>query len=174
MGIQVWCSPKVAVRASVYGGQAVFAIQPIQAGERVAVKAGHIVDTAEVLRLTEEVGDFSLQIDEDLILSPRHLDGYEDLVVHIAHSCEANVGFSGQVTYAAIRDVDVDVDVDVDEELCHDYAMARKSPYSLDCLCGTEACRGTVTHDDWKLPDVQARYSGWFMPYVQRRIYTLA
>ena len=168
MGIQVWRSPKVAIRASVYGGQAVFAIQPIQAGERVAVKAGHIVDTAEVLRLTEEVGDFSLQIDEDLFLSPRHLDEYEDLVVHIAHSCEANVGFSGQVTYVAMRDIAVD------EELCHDYAMARTAPYSLDCLCGTEACRGTVTHDDWKLPDVQARYSGWFVPYVQRRIDALA
>jgi len=72
-----------------------FAADPISAGQTVAVKAGHVVDTAEVLRLTRELGDWSLQIDDDLFLSPRHIDEYDDLVVHINHSCDANVGFSG-------------------------------------------------------------------------------
>ena len=162
--IQVWRSPKVVVRESGYGGLGLFAAAPVATGETIAIKAGHIVDAEEVLRLTAELGDWSLQIDENVFLSPRHAREYEDLVVHISHSCEANVGFSGQVTYVAIRDVDVG------EELCHDYAMARTAPYSMDCRCGTDSCRGTVTHEDWRLPAVQARYSGWFMPYVQRRI----
>ena len=141
-----------------------FAVERIEAGESVAIKAGHIVDTEEVLRLTEQLGDFSLQIDDDVFLTPRHPDEYDDLVVHISHSCDANVGFSGQVTYVAMRAVEAG------EELCHDYAMARTAAYSMECFCRAADCRGTVTHDDWKLPSVQTRYAGWFMPHVQRRI----
>ena len=162
--IQVRRSPKVVVKESRFGGLGVFAAEPIFQGETVAIKAGHIVDTEEVLRLTEELGDWSLQIDDDVFLSPRHVDEYEDLVVHISHSCDANVGFSGQVTYVALRDVEAG------EELCHDYAMARIVSYSMKCMCDSEHCRGTITHEDWQLDDVQSRYAGWFMPHVQRRI----
>lgn len=130
----------------------------------MAVKVGHVVDTAEVLRLTEEIGDFSLQIDDDTFLSPRDLDEYDDMVVHINHSCEANVGFRGNVTYVAMRDIAAG------EELCHDYATARLAPYRLDCACGTPSCRGTITESDWQLAPVQSRYAGFFMPHVQSRI----
>ncbi len=162
--VQVWRSPKVEVRESHLGGLAVFAAAPIPAGERVAVKVGHVVDTEEALRLTEELGDFSLQIDDDTFLSPRHADEYDDMVVHINHSCEANVGFVGNVTYVAIRDIAEG------EELCHDYATARLAPYRLECGCGTASCRGVVTESDWQLPGVQERHAGFFMPHVQRRI----
>ncbi|MEO0492717.1 MAG: SET domain-containing protein-lysine N-methyltransferase [Actinomycetota bacterium] len=161
---RVWRSPKVDVRPSDLGGLAVFANAQIERDEPVAVKVGHVVDTAEVQRLTEEIGDFSLQIAEGLFLSPRHADEYDDMVVHINHSCAANVGFQGNVTYVAVREIAAG------EELCHDYAMARVEPYRLDCLCGTDACRGVVTEGDWMLPDVQRRYAGYFMPHVQARI----
>ena len=162
--VRVWRSPKVEVKRSRLGGLAVYASAPIAAGERVAVKVGHVVDTEEVLRLTEEIGDFSLQIDDDTFLTPRHADEYDDMVVHINHSCEANVGFVGNVVYVAIRDIDAG------EELCHDYATARLAPYRLECSCGTPACRGTITESDWKLQGVQSRYAGFFMPHVQRLI----
>ena len=68
------------------------------------------------------------------------------------------------MTYVALRDVEAG------EELCHDYAMARTAPYAMECMCGSEQCRGTITHEDWQLDDVQSRYAGWFMPHVQRRI----
>ncbi len=162
--IKVWRSPKVEVRTSHLGGLAVFAAAPIPADEPVAVKAGHVVDTNEVLRLTEELGDFSLQIGDDLFLSPRHEDEYDDLVVHINHSCEANVGFSGNVVYVALRDIAAG------EELRHDYATARLAPYRLTCACESPACRGIVTESDWQIAAVQERYAGYFMPHVQRRI----
>ncbi len=162
--VQVWRSPKVEVRESHLGGLAVYAAAPISERERVAVKVGHVVDTAEMLRLTEEIGDFSLQIDDDTFLSPRHADEYDHMVVHINHSCEANVGFRGNVTYVAMRDIAEG------EELCHDYATARLAPYRLDCACDTPSCRGTVTESDWQLAAVQSRYAGFFMPHVQSRI----
>ena len=162
--VRVWRSPSVEVRESRHGGRGVFAAAPIAKDERVAVKVGHVVDAAEERRLAVEVGDFSLQIDDDLFLAPRHLDEYDAMVVHINHSCEANVGFVGNVTYVALRDIATG------EELCHDYATARLAPYRLECGCGTPACRGVVTESDWKLPEVQDRYAGYFMPHVQRRI----
>ena len=152
------------MRESHLGGRAVFANASIAKDEPVAVKVGHVVGFDEVERLTEAIGDFSLQIAEGLFLSPRHADEYDAMVVHINHSCDANVGFQGNVTYVAVRDIDAG------EELCHDYAMARVEPYRLDCLCGTDVCRGTVTESDWREPDVQARYAGYFMPHVQARI----
>ncbi len=160
----MWRSPSVEVRPSHLGGLAVFAAVPIAKDERVAVKVGHVVGFEEVEQLTAEIGDFSLQIDTDLFLSPRHADEYEAMVVHINHSCEANVGFRGNVTYVALRDIEAG------EELCHDYATARTWPYRLECACGTESCRGTVTESDWQRPEVQARYVGYFMPHVQRLI----
>ena len=69
------------------------------------------------------------------------------MVVHINHSCDANAG-----------------DVLEAGEGCHD------EPYRLDCLCGTDVCRGVVTETDWQRSDVQARYAGYVMPHVQARI----
>ncbi|GIT46042.1 MAG: hypothetical protein Ct9H300mP12_06270 [Acidimicrobiales bacterium] len=42
----------------------------------------------------------------------------DETSIRINHSCDANVGFRGQVLYVAMRDIAID------EELCHDYAMA--------------------------------------------------
>ncbi|MEM9203673.1 MAG: SET domain-containing protein-lysine N-methyltransferase [Actinomycetota bacterium] len=162
--VRVWRSSKVDVRESHLGGLAVFANAPIAKDEPVAVKVGHLVDFEEVLRLTDEIGDFSLQIGEGMFLSPRHADEYDDMVVHINHACNANVGFQGNVTYVAIRDIEAG------EELCHDYAMARVEPYRLKCLCTTGLCRGFVMESDWQRRDLQERYAGYFMPHVQARI----
>ena len=38
------------------------------------------------------------------------------------------------------------------------------------CQCGAVECRGTVTGRDWMLPEIQAKYHGWFSPYLARRI----
>lgn len=161
--IRLWRSEKVEIRTSPLAGRGLFATAPIQQGEPVAVKAGHIVDRAESERLTEQVGDFALQIHDELYLSPRTKAEVEDTVVCVNHSCDANIGFEG-VVYVALRDIAPD------EELCHDYALARWGSYELHCRCGAVDCRGTVTGDDWKLPEVQAKYGYHFMPHILRRI----
>jgi len=162
--IRSWRSPKIEVRDGAVAGLGVFAVAAITAREIVAVKAGHIVGRDEVVRLTAEIGDQSLQIEDDLYLSPRTADEVEETAIRINHSCDANVGFLGQVIYVAMRDIAVD------EELCHDYAMDRTDDYRLECCCGTAVCRGTVTGEDWRLPEVQARYDGFFLEYVASKI----
>ena len=162
--IRSWRSPSIEVRDGAVAGLGVFAVQPIGAGRIVAVKAGHIVHREEVLRLTAEIGDQSLQIHDDLYLTPRTADEVDETSIRINHSCDANVGFRGQVIYVAMRDIAVD------EELCHDYAMDRTDAYRLACGCGTAVCRGTVTGGDWRLPELQARYEGFFVEYVAEKI----
>ena len=56
------------------------------------------------------------------------------------------------------------------EELCHDYAMERSDDYHLDCRCGSPLCRGKVSGDDWKLPELQARYGDYFSIYIRNKI----
>ena len=162
--IRCWRSPKVEVRGGALAGKGVFAVEPIAAREVVAVKAGHIVDRDEVVRLTAQIGDQSLQIDNDLYLSPRTAEEVEQTSIRMNHSCDANVGFRGQVIYVAMRDIAAD------EELCHDYAMDRTDDYRLECHCDADACRGVVTGEDWRLPEVQARYEGFFLEYVATKI----
>ena len=40
----------------------------------------------------------------------------------------------------------------------------------FDCACGALHCRGRISGNDWKLPELQRRYKGYFSPYLQRRI----
>jgi hypothetical protein len=37
-------------------------------------------------------------------------------------------------------------------------------------MCGSLDCRGYVSGSDWKLPELQRRYHGYFSPYLQERI----
>ncbi len=75
-----------------------------------------------------------------------------------------NVGFSGQIVYVAMRDINPG------EELCHDYSMERADDYSLECRCGSKYCRGRITGDDWKRPDLQERYGDRFSSYIIEKI----
>ena len=57
------------------------------------------------------------------------------------------------------------------EEICYDYAMSDGSPYDeFECTCGTPDCRRQITGEDWRRPDLQKKYAGWFSTYLQRRI----
>jgi SET domain-containing protein len=162
--IKTYRSPKSEVRSSPLGGRCLFAREDIFKGEVVAVKAGHILRSEEALEITRSLGDYTLQIHDDFFLGPRVLEEVEDMVIFINHSCDPNVGFDGQITYVAMRDVHSG------EELCHDYAMARSLKYALKCLCGSSICRGIVTGEDWKRKDLQKRYGDYFSSCLLKKI----
>jgi hypothetical protein len=164
MNIKIYRSLKSEVRSSPLGGRGLFAREKIFKGEVVAVKAGHILRAEEVFEITRSIGDYTLQIHDDFFLGPRLLEEVEDMVVFINHSCDPNVGFDGQITYVAMRDVHAG------KELCHDYAMARSLEYELKCECGSSMCRGIVTGEDWKRKDLQKRYGDYFSSYLLKKI----
>ena len=157
-----WLTPKAETRPTPGKGSGAFAIEPIAAGETVAGFGGWLMTRADLATLPEERQHRSIQVDADLFMvsSPEPERG--DLV---NHSCEPNCGLSGAILVVALRDIAVG------EELTFDYAMGDASDYDeFTCRCGTPSCRGIVTGSDWRDPALQARYAGWFSPYLAARI----
>ena len=161
--MKTWRSPKIRVTDNTLAGRGVVAVDDIARDEIVAIKAGNIITRDEIDAVTAAAGDLALQIDDDFYLAPRNADEVEDMSVFINHSCDPNVGFRGQVVYVAMRDIAAG------EELCHDYAMERSDDYRLDCHCGSPLCRGKVSGEDWKLPELQQRYGNYFSIYISNK-----
>jgi len=162
--MKTYRSPKIGVHEDSLEGRGVVALQDIAREEVVAVKVAHLITRDEIEQITAEVGDYALQIDDNFYLSPRNTDEIDDMSVFINHSCDPNIGFRGQVVYVAMRDIRAG------EELCHDYSMERSDNYALDCHCGSSLCRGKVTGQDWKIPELQRRYRDYFSIYLSNKI----
>ncbi len=39
----------------------------------------------------------------------------------------------------------------------------------MDCSCGASECSKLITGDDWRLPNLQRRYAGYFSRYIADR-----
>ena len=160
-----WLSPKAQARPAGGKGWGSFAIEPIGKGETVVAFGGWVVTRAVLSTLIEDRQHRSIQVDEDLYLVSSDTPEPGDM---LNHSCEPNCGLVGGTLLVAMRDIAVG------EEVTFDYAMCDASDYDeFACLCGEPTCRGTVTGSDWRDPVIQAKYMGWFSPYLMRRIAAL-
>jgi uncharacterized protein len=164
MGFANWLSPKLERRENPgKSGRGVYALEPVPAGEVVAVWGGRAASEEVVAAMPEAERRYTLQVEEALFLIPA---GPVDDAELINHSCAPNAGLLGQIALVALRDIAVD------EEVCYDYAMTDSSSLTMNfaCVCGEPGCRGRISADDWRRPDLQRRYHGHFSPYLQRRI----
>ncbi len=160
-----WITPKARKGGpSVIEGRGVHALEPITAGEVVAVKGGHIVDQATVESLPVSIRNSEFRIADDLFLAALKDDEYEAVMMFVNHSCDPNVGMAGNVVLVAR------CDIAPEEELTIDYALFDDSDEVMECRCGTPSCRGTVTGKDWTRPELQQRYRGSFSWSAERRI----
>lgn len=162
-----WYDARVQIHHSTIAGGGMFAAEPIRAGEVVAIVGGAPMTTAEFAAYRASVTRWNAhQIDEDahlvdLIQSPERVEG------SLNHSCDSNLWMGDEVTITARRDIAAG------EELTLDYALTTVDPtWRLDqpCRCGAADCRRVVTGDDWRLPEVQARYADHFTPFINERI----
>jgi len=160
-----YLSPKTEVRRSPIHGHGLFAIAPMAKDEVVAVKGGSIVNR-EILRreITPKLGPVEIQIDNDLFIAPATLDDREGSMLYSNHSCDANLGIRGEITFVAIRDIAAG------EELTHDWCVTDDDDYSVSCRCGSPKCRRTLTGKDWQRPELQKRYAGYFSAYLTNKI----
>ncbi len=159
-----YLSPKTVVRASPIHGRGLFACAPIAMGEIVAVKGGHVFNRERRLLLNQMLGPAEIQIGEGLYLGPVTVEEREGCMIFSNHSCEPNLGLVGQITFAAMRAIRAE------EELTHDWAMTDDDEDAMACCCSSANCRRLITGKDWQLPELQARYAGYFSPYLQRKI----
>lgn len=160
-----WLNPRADVRPAGHKGWGSFAREPIAAGDTVAAFGGWMVSREVLQSLGDDRRSRSIQVDTDLYLLSSDTPEPGDL---LNHSCEPNCGLLGQTLVVAIRDITPG------EELCFDYAMCDASDYDeFRCLCEQPACREVVTGSDWRSRALQAKYAGWFSPYLARRIAAL-
>lgn len=154
-----YASPKLRLKAT-HSGHGMFCEAPVEAGEVLAVFGGVVCSFAELESDFARFKHLSIQVEDDLYLVPTS-DGDSE---HFNHSCEPNAGIRGQVTLVALRSIAVG------EEVSYDYAMSDGSPYDeFECRCGSPLCRGKVTGEDWKRPELRARYGSHFSSYLLAR-----
>lgn len=159
-----WVHPRMELRPSPIDGSSVFATAPIRQGETVFVWGGILATWDDYM--AERISARSCAaVDEDLYLGkfPALGDMLDDFA---NHSCDPNLWLVDSVTLAARRDIPRD------EEVTFDYATF----YDIDelvisdaCQCGSPLCRKVVTGADWRLPALQERYDGHFVPFLARR-----
>ena len=159
-----WLSPKTEVRSSPIHGRGLFAKAPIAKGEVAAVKGGHVFDRATLARVAPRLGPAEIQIGDDLYIGALEEDEREGCMIFSNHSCDPTLGVLGQVVFVALRDVAPG------EELTHDWAMTDDDDGRIDCRCGARSCRGVVTGKDWRRPELQERYAGFFSAYLAGKI----
>jgi SET domain-containing protein len=161
-------SPKTEVRESNIHGRGLFAAADIAKDEIVAVKGGHIVDRKTLrAKITPRLGPVEIQIDDDLFIAPITDKERKLSMLYSNHSCAANLGMRGEITFVAMRDIRAG------EELTHDWATTDDDDYSVECKCGAANCRRILTGKDWQLPELQKRYAGHFSTYLARKIFLL-
>ncbi len=151
---------------SAIQGRGLVAAAAIAAGELVAIKGGHIVSTATLASLPERLRNSEVQVADGFHLVAVDEDEYEAVMLFLNHSCEPNVGFAGNTVLVAMRDISPG------EGLVTDYALFDDCDETMRCRCGTPSCRGTVSGRDWRRPDLQRKYDGYFSSYLQRRFAT--
>jgi hypothetical protein len=143
-------------------GRGVVAERAFTKGEVIAVWRGSTITEREALALPANERDQLLQVDVDAFICS---DDELVTVDFINHSCEPNCGFTDDSTLVAMRDIAAG------ESVTFDYAMSDTNSFiAFECRCETPLCRGRMSGSDWRLPQLQQRYAGWFAPHVARLI----
>jgi uncharacterized protein len=167
--VSSYISPKaVKGQPSAIEGRGLVAAAAIARDEIVAIKGGHIVDTATLKSLPELLRNSDVQIADGFHLVALEQAEYEPVMLFINHSCEPNVGFAGNIVLVAMRDIDPG------EELTTDYALFDNYDGEMKCQCRTSSCRTTIGGRDWQLTELQRRYGDYFSAYLLHRIRGMA
>ena len=118
-------------------GYCLLAKRPIRKGELILTFTGSVISFKETTT-RGELECMSLQFGHDQYIDTDAPGRFAN------HSCEPNVGITGQLDMVAIADIDTG------EELLFDYSTTMdEDHYQMECLCGKPSCRNVVT--DFKL-----------------------
>jgi Proteins containing SET domain len=163
-----YLTPKAETRKSGISNYGTFAVQKIAESELIAIFGGFVMDTAAVKALPEKARHMVLQIDDHQFIGSRKEEEFGN-GDYINHSCEPNTGLNGQIFLIAMRDIATG------EEITFDYCMTISDDLfaRMECCCRTTNCRKIITCNDWKLPELQKKYQGYFSHYLQQKIGTM-
>ena len=167
--MNVYIHPNLELRAhpNRHLGKGVFATVPIQKDEIIHVTEGKILSNIEWEKLAEKDRGHCFDINDSEVLCPKDFR-HPTIDWFINHSCDPNVGSAGDFyTLVAMRDIAGG------EEITMDYAMTDEDPdprWNMECHCGAPNCRKVITGNDWKVPELQECYRGYFQKNIQEKI----
>jgi len=164
--VKSYRSPKTEIKeTSKISQKGVFAKEKINKDEIVFIKGGHILNLDEAKNIDKLLGEeCCLRITEKFFIGPKDKEEWENTKFYINHSCNPNIGPSGEITFVALRDIYPG------EELCYDYATTTPRNYKFKCNCESKNCRGVITSNDWKSKELQERYGDYFILYILKKI----
>jgi len=158
-----WLNPKVKVVESEIHGRGMIAIEDITEGERIVVWSGDCYTDKEGALKAQAEGKATMQWDDDIFSIET---GVMEDIYRVNHSCDPNTWLSDAFTLVAMRDIAAGEEVVVDYVLfLHDTDSG-----DLECNCGSAVCRGRITDNDWRDPELQERYRGHFTPWLNKLI----
>lgn len=163
-----YLSPKIHLRVSTIGGKGLFALTTIPKGELLidyGAGPGQYLNGRDADTLYEQGNDYMLQVDDDRFFVATNEEELED-ADFVNHSCDPNCGIVGSLQIVALREISKD------EEITFDYAMCESTDFSFPCGCGKPQCRKLITGDDWKNPELQKKYAGYFSTYLAKKIHS--
>jgi SET domain-containing protein len=164
----VWLDERLIVRSSPIEGQGLFAAEAVPAGTVVVGLGGRVVSSAELDSLiaaadADPAAPYvdTLTVDEDL-----HLVLPSMTSVHfVNHSCDPTLWHVGPYEVATRRALDPG------DEATIDYGTnSGARGFVMACRCQSALCRGRISSDDWRRPELQERYRGHWVPALQLRI----
>jgi uncharacterized protein len=163
-GPDCWLHPDLEVRPSPIAQLGLFAKVPILPGTVVSRLGGRLVTGDELSRILLAAGQSyvdSITVDEDqhLVLPADQLNHYGN------HSCDPNLWWADAYTLAVRRRIAAG------EEVTNDYGTSTGiADFSMTCVCRSPQCRGTITGQDWRRAELQARYGDHWVPVLLDRI----
>ncbi len=157
-----WVNPKAKEGASDIDRNGLIAVDDIPENETVIVYGGVIIPKKDISKYRQLFGDYDLPLDDEYFIAPT---SKEELIQTgaVNHSCEPTLGWKNALTLVTIRNVKKG------EELAPDYAMHGGYPDEMSCNCGTKTCRKNIRSDDWKSPEIRAKYGQWFIPSLKEK-----
>jgi SET domain-containing protein len=156
-----WLDPRIDVTPSHIHGQGLFAVAAIRRGEEIIRWGGQVRPVAQLQHLKRRGRYDCAALTEETII----VFADDDPVVYGNHSCDPNLWMASQVTWSARRDIRNG------EEITVDYAtLSDDAGWIMACTCGCAMCRRFIRGDDWKLPNLRARYRSHFTPYLTGRL----
>ena len=157
---KLWINPKIEIRNSSIGGRGVFALEKIGVEEDILTFGVDYIDKAEAEKIDDKL---VMQWDEKLFTAENRGD---DETYFINHSCDSNAWMKDAFTLMARREILTG------EEVTADYALWEANENYVSkwsCKCGSLKCRGRVTGQDWRRPDLQKMYHDHLSPLINKK-----
>jgi uncharacterized protein len=162
-----WVDPRLYSAPSPIAATGMFTRANIDAGEVVVIWGGIVIDIADYDDAKHRPRATTSYDETHYLTTPVDEPALVDEFMN--HACDPNLWMRDAVTVVARRPIAAG------EELTMDYACWADYDYVFTerCGCGTSLCRGTIRGFDWRIPALQERFAGHFLPYLNRRIEAL-